>query len=457
MKTLGTRLLVAMALVALLGVGTVALIVGGSVSREFSSYVRRETESRAEGWLEPLADYYARQNSWEGAESLFIAAGEWHMGMRGQGRGMGMGMGGYQRILILDDQGKVAVDSQGSLVGQELEAAYRAQGLAIVLRGRTVGTLLWTTVDLTGVTALSQEYLVAVRQAVLFGALAVLVAAVVMSAVLSRQLAAPLRRLRRAAEAVAAGTPWPGVEVRSQDEVGDLARALNTMAADLQAAEEQRRQMTADVAHELRNPLSVVRGNLEALLDDVYPLDKEHLAPVYEETVLLQRLVDDLRTLSLAEGGQLHLKRQPVDVGDLLTRLADGTQVVAQDRGLSLTVDVAAGLPALSADPDRLRQVLGNLLANALRLTPRGGAVALRASAAEGGRTRLEVADTGAGIPAEELPHIFERFYRGDRTEREDGGSGLGLSIARALVEAHRGAISVHSEEGRGTVFTIIV
>jgi len=471
MHSLSGKLWLAMALVALLGVGTVAVIVGMTVSHEFTLYTRRGLQMRATSWAPVLADYYQQGGSWEGVESLLsdIAQGSSAMQDQGARHGKGKrpagagynaskaGQPGQHRVLLLDAQGRVLADSQGALVGQVLSEREREQAVAIQVGERIVGMLLLTTSDLSGVSPLEQEYLQAVKRAVLYASIAVIIVALLASTVLSHHLLAPLQRLTHAAEEMAAGARWPQVQVRSRDEIGELARALNTMAASLEAVEAQRRRMTADIAHELRNPLSVMRSNLEALFDDVYPLDKEHLTPVYEETLLLQRLVDDLRLLSLAESGQLSLQRQAIDVADLLDSVAESMRVVAEDKDIALQVQVEPGLPPLQADADRLRQVLGNLLSNALRYTPRGGAVTLSAARGDGGRIRLQVADTGPGIAPEDLPHVFERFYRGEQGHVSGGGSGLGLAIARALVEAHGGTISVESELGRGTIFTVLL
>jgi signal transduction histidine kinase len=213
--------------------------------------------------------------------------------------------------------------------------------------------------------------------------------------------------------------------------------------------------MTADIAHELRNPLSVIRGNLEAIFDGVYPTDIEHLTPIYEETMLLQRLVEDLRLLSLADAGQLQLIRSDVDVERLLAGVAEGAQAVAQDKGVTLRVEMPEELLVVDGDADRLRQVVGNLVSNALRYTQAGGMVTLGARSS-GTHVHMTIADTGPGIPVEDLPHVFDRFYRGDSArDRASGGSGLGLAIARALVEAHGGTIEVESAVGQGTAFLV--
>jgi two-component system OmpR family sensor kinase/two-component system sensor histidine kinase BaeS len=209
------------------------------------------------------------------------------------------------------------------------------------------------------------------------------------------------------------------------------------------------------VAHELRTPLSVIRGKLEGVLDGVYPATPEHLEPVLEETELLTHLVEDLRLLALAEAGQLPLEKQPMDVGDLLRDAQVNFSPQASDRGVTLALDLPAELPEVMADWRRVAQVLGNLLTNALRHTPEGGCVTLSAIAGQE-VVKVTVADTGAGIPPDDLPYIFERFWRGEKSRsrtRTDGGTGLGLAIARQLVELHGGTIRVETAPGEGSKF----
>jgi len=289
-----------------------------------------------------------------------------------------------------------------------------------------------------------------------------------------RSIATPLVDVMAAADAVAGGNLSARVPEHGPGEFGRLARSFNRMAEELERADQQRRNLTADVAHELRTPLHVIQGNLEGILDDVYAPTCEHIEATLEETRLLTRLVEDLRTLSLAEAGQLPLVREPVDVVELLADVGTSFSGQAEAAGIDLRVEPALD-PERNVDGDRpdltitgdvgrLDQVLGNLVANAIRHTPRGGSITLRAepalSVAEGPApdgVRITVRDTGKGIPAEDLPYIFDRFWRGDRSRSHTGGagSGLGLAIARQLVEAHGGRIDVESEMGRGTTFTI--
>ncbi len=263
-----------------------------------------------------------------------------------------------------------------------------------------------------------------------------------------RLLAFPLRDLIDAAERVEAGDLSPHVRVRGPRELRSLARAFNAMLERLRRTEDQRRRLLADVTHELRTPVAVIQGNLEAMLDGVYPADAEHLNPVFEETQVLSRLIDDLRTLSLAESGALQLHREPTDLGVLVGELAASFRAQAEAAGVELRTDLNDDLPLGEIDPLRVREVLANLTANALRHTPRGGEIRITGSL-EAGRDRvlLQVTDTGAGISPQELPHIFDRFYKSS----DSPGSGLGLAIARNLVAAHGGEIHAESRLGVGT------
>ena len=261
-----------------------------------------------------------------------------------------------------------------------------------------------------------------------------------------RLLALPLGDLVEAAHRVEAGDLDLRVRARGPRELRALARAFNSMLDRLRQNELQRRQLLADVTHELRTPLAVLQGNLEAMADGVYPADAEHLGPLLEETRLLSRLIDDLRTLSLAESGVLELHREPTDLGVLIGEVIAAFRAQAESGGVDLRAEVPEDVPLAEIDPLRVREVLSNLTANALRHTPRGGDVRIAVAAAPGS-LRFSVTDTGTGIAPEDLPHIFERFYK----TADSTGSGLGLAIARNLVLAHGGVIEAESPSGAGT------
>jgi len=265
-----------------------------------------------------------------------------------------------------------------------------------------------------------------------------------------RGSAGALGDLMVAASRVETGDYAARVRESGPADVRRLARAFNAMSTRLEADADERRQLLADVSHELRTPLSVIQGNVEGILDGLYPADRAHLEPILDEIGLLERLVDDLRTISLAETGGLQLHREPTDIGELLGEVVAAFGARAEAAGVALRRDVAPGLPTVDLDPTRMHQVLGNLVANAVRVTPSGGEIVLTATRAEG-RLRIEVRDTGPGIAADVLPHVFDRFYRaGDST-----GSGLGLPIARSLVEAHGGIIGAVSPAAGGTTMRI--
>lgn len=272
-----------------------------------------------------------------------------------------------------------------------------------------------------------------------------------------RGITIPLAEVMSAADAVAAGDLTTRVPENGDGQFNQLARSFNHMAGELERAEQQRRNLTADVAHELRTPLHIIQGNLEGILDGVYEPTAEHLNATLDETHLLARLVEDLRTLSLAEAGQLPLQLEPVDVGELLADVATSFSGQAEQAEVDLQVEVNGGSSLMvTADPGRLDQVLTNLIANALRHTAAAGSITLKAELIQDG-VRIVVQDTGEGIAAEDLPYIFDRFWRGDRSRAHASGvgAGLGLAIARQLVQAHGGRIAVESERGQGTRFMI--
>ena len=263
-----------------------------------------------------------------------------------------------------------------------------------------------------------------------------------------RRAASPIDDLTEAAGRVAGGDYSARVAERGPHEVRAVAQAFNSMAARLQTDAEQRRNLMADVTHELRTPLTVIQGNLEGLLDGVYPRDEAHLTPILEETRVLSRLVDDLRTLALAETGALKLRRELTDISPLVSETIASFRASADAAGVELRVEVPADLPLLDIDPARMREVLANLIANALRYTPAGGKITVECSLNEAGRRlTISVRDTGTGIPPGDLPQIFDRFYKSP----DSRGTGLGLAIARDLVTAHGGEIFARSEIGQGT------
>nr|WP_098014163.1 MULTISPECIES: HAMP domain-containing sensor histidine kinase [unclassified Streptomyces] len=272
------------------------------------------------------------------------------------------------------------------------------------------------------------------------------------------RLVRPLHALTGAAQRMRDGEQPESVPVSGDDEVGRLAAAFNDMSAHRARLEEQRKAMVSDVAHELRTPLSNIRGWLEAAQDGLADPDPAFVSSLLEEAVLLQHIIDDLQDLAAADAGVLRLHPESVEIRELLSQVAAAHQARAENAGVTLAVTATAPGPALLADPVRLRQAVGNLVSNAVRHTSEGGRVTLRAYAREegDGTVLVEVTDTGSGIPSDDLPRVFDRFWRAEKSRsRRTGGSGLGLAIVRKLVEAHGGTVDATSVEGEGSTFVL--
>ena len=442
MNKLWVQLTLAFSLVTLAGVALVALLANRQVGAEFRSFV---AQSQVDGspLVNELSDYYAAHAGWAGVDATlrdFVAA---RRGMSGRGP-----------AITLADAGGAIVYSTAAQPGPRLAEPERAAAAPIRAGGATVGFLLVQAGAGGPMSPAGQQFLAQVNRSLLQAGLLAGALGLLLGLLIARGVASPLSRLASAARQIAQGRLDQRLPLAGAAEVADVARAFNEMAAALQQSEQLRRSMIADVSHELRTPLTVIQGNLRALLDDVYPLDKAEIATIYDESVLLGRLVSDLRQLAQAEAGQLALRIQPSDAGALARGAIVPFEAGAAAQGVALTLAVPPGLPAVAADADRVRQVLHNLVANALRYTPAGGTVACAAHLDGETWVLFEVRDTGAGIAADDLPHVFERFWRADRSRsREQGGSGLGLAIARQIVEAHGGRIGAESQPGQGSRF----
>ncbi len=355
-------------------------------------------------------------------------------------------------------EGGVGIGSGTGAVASSVPApASLAAGTPITIAGRTVGTL-YAINNVNDPTSLAKDFLAAARRSVWLATAAAGAVALLLGFALFREIVAPVRQLTAAAQAMSGGNLEQRVAVTSRDEIGQLAGAFNQMADALAQQQLLRRNLMADVAHELRTPLTVIQGNLEAMLDGYLPLELDEIATLHEETMLLTRLVGDLRLLSVAEAGQLALDRKPVAPEELLQRAVEAVRREAETAQVTLALEAPADLPQVLVDEDRIVQVLSNLLHNALRYTSAGGRIevtAARGSSPDGKpEVMAEVADTGSGIAPADLPYVFDRFYRGDKSRsRATGGTGIGLALAKQLVEAHGGRIEVTSTLGAGSTF----
>ena len=468
MKRLWVQQTLAFSVVIIVIMSTVAIWINKSAVAEFRKYITlREVRVPGSG-VQELVEYHQQRGSWEGVESLLAEGVYFSDDWRGIRLGATLAeIGADERkrmpnVLLADADGRVVFDSDGKVKGKLLSRSDQGYAWPITETddGEVIGYLLLYFVDASE-HGPEKRFLDRVEQMLFAGTALAVISMLVVGALLNRRLNAPLQRLAAAARAVAAGDLNQQVEVGGSTEVAQVGQAFNEMTAALQEAETLRQNMVADVAHELRTPISVLQGNLWAILNDAYPLEKAEISRLYDETRLLSRLVEDLRELALADAGQLHLNLRPADIAQVIRRTVDNFGLAAEVQEVSLSAQLPDDLAPAQADPDRVAQVLRNLLVNALRHTPSGGSVTVSA-AAKIETLEIAIADTGEGIAPEDLPHVFERFWRADpaRTrsgigaeERLAGGTGLGLSVAQSLVKAQGGRIWVESTPGEGTVF----
>jgi signal transduction histidine kinase len=429
--------------VAVLGITLVALLANRVTVSELRYYMVRGQLTDAEDLRAELADYYTVHGTWDGVASVLSA---WH----GPGRGAGRGGG---QLYLANAEGRIVAGAARDELGRELDEATLKQGLPIETDGQILGTLIVSNAWTGALGQVEEEVLHQVNRALVWAGVGAVLVALLFGTVVSWRITTPVRRLTQAAEDIAAGNLDSRAEVRGEDEIGQLADSFNRMADNLARSDELRRRMTADIAHELRTPLSVIRGQIEAIQDGIFPPDAIHLAPIHEEILLLNRLIEDLRILALADAGQLALQREAVDPAALLRNTAAKFAPLAAEGDVTLAVQVPPRLPTVVVDSHRIEQVLTNLLANALRHTPPDGVVTLRAES-DPRCLLISVLDTGPGIQPQDVPHLFDRFWRGDKSRSRDrGGSGLGLAIARQLVEAHGGTIWAESGPDTGATF----
>lgn len=447
MQRLWVQLSLGSALIAVGCVLLVALLVNYQIDKQFRSFVAQD-QVRNSPLMARLASYYGTQRTWTGVEEVFLSRG------RGQGQGMGM-MHGAPSFILVDERGQVVYADEADQLAEKLTTADLGRGVPITWQGQTVGYLVVRPAGFAALSPAAAQFLTGINQA-LFQAGAITAGlGIVLGLVLARGLVSPINRLAKAAHQIARGDLQQRVPITGSTEIAALAGAFNTMTSSLEQAEQLRQQLVADIAHELRTPLSVIQGNLQAMLEGVYPLEPAELAIIYDETLLLSRLVADLRELAQADAGQLRLNLQPVDLSPLVEHAVAVFAEQAEAANVHINTNVVENLPPVLADGDRVRQVLHNLLLNALRYTPVGGAITISAAlATSADYIEVSVADTGSGIAEEDLPHVFGRFWRADRSRARDrGGSGLGLAIVERLVVAHGGRIGVESTLGEGSRF----
>jgi signal transduction histidine kinase len=454
MNRLWVRLALAFAIVAVISIGLASLLADLAVDREFRSFVgQNEANLQNSDLATKLSDYYTQHQSWIDVGTILTQT------QPPAGRGPQPGglppdrFGPPLALIVTDASYQIMFDSQRRRMGEALSQSERAAATPLQAQGQTIGYLVFTPGPVATLRPSEQNFVDQVRQSLVVAAVLASLIGAVLGLAFSRTLTRPLDRLAAAARAIAAKDLTQRVKPGGTIEVANVAHAFNDMAASLQKSEELRRNLVADVAHELRTPLSVMQGSLTAQLDGVFPLDLTETAKLYDETRLLSRLVDDLRELAQVEAGQLHLNMGAIDLVQLIITTTGAFTTMASEKQAALKIEAPDRLPLAKADSERCAQVLRILLNNALRHTGANGSITIAATSRPD-VIEVSVRDTGEGIASSELPFVFDRFWRGDKSRaRETGGSGLGLAIAKQLIEAQGGSIGVESQAGQGSRF----
>lgn len=440
--SLNFRLLAAFAVVIIVVIGSAFFLAHRTARIELSHFEERVEAGQDARVEAELVRYHHLAAGWEGVQPLVE---QW--------------AGFFQRRIVLTDaRGIVVADSASILLGQPYATGATGHHMFRMAGMVDIGTVYIAPGESPDITGASLEITYnSIGRFFLWGGLIAIVAAILLTFLLSRRILAPVKAIASATRRFGRGDFSHRVDAGVKGELGELARSFNTMADDLEHTQRLRRNMVADIAHELRTPLANLSGYLEAIRDGVIKADEDVVRSLNEEAATLARLIDDLQELSLADAGELKLVIQTEDIARLIKETVTALNAKAAARGLTITTRLARGLPPAAIDAQRIRQVLHNLLENAMAHTTKGGKITVDTKA-DGKMINVAVTDTGEGIPAAELPLIFERFYRVDKSRaRETGGSGLGLTIARRLVEAHGGTIRAESKPGKGSTFTFTV
>ncbi len=460
LKSLYWKFILAFAGIAFITAALVALFIRLTNADRLTQLIIDQQRSNLE---QALASYYQQNGSWEGV------ADNWQ---QIQSRTFpppastppphgspGNPPGNFEHGNLLglaDAEGEVIVSVDPNYpTGSKLPTDVLKTGTAVTVSGAQVGTIL-TARQPPNLNPQEASFLQRTNQALIYAILGALLVALILGFFLARTLTQPLRALTQAAQRISQGQLEQEVRVSSNDEIGQLAAAFNSMSQEVARVNQLRKRMTADIAHDLRTPLTVISGYIESMRNGVLKPTPQRLDLIYSEIERLQNLVGDLRMLSLADAGELILNPQNIPPVALLNRAATLFKNQAEQQNIEICVEAASELPEIRVDEARMMQVFGNLISNSLRYTPAGGTIRLSAQASDH-QVEICVQDTGSGIPSEEIPYIFDRFRRSDRSRHaENGESGLGLAIVKALVELHGGSTRAESVAGFGTTIYML-
>ncbi len=468
---LGIKLTALLAALVVVGSAVTLFVVTQITQHHFRDYIADQDAMQARHMAGSFASYFSERGSFSGAEALVERAprdrrhGERSMmdemhEMRGSMGDMPMEPAEPERVVLVEEDGTVAVDTSGAPLTEEIAARATEHGVAVMHGEEPVGWVLVGSMIDDSFGPQQEQFLASVRMAVIVSAMTVSLIALLLGSLFLAGLIRPLRHLTAAAQAVASGDLTVPVTTTADDEIGILADTFRSMHDTLAQAEEERRRMFRDLAHELRTPVTLLRGEIEAMLDGIYPVNADSLHSLHQEIAVLDRLIADVRTVSSMDSPGFSVQRSRTDIDSLLERVRKPFQREAADRGIGIAIETEIGLPEIEVDRERIRQVLANLITNAIRHSETADRITLgaRRASAETPGVEITVEDNGKGIPEDERRAVFERLYRVDRARsRSTGGSGLGLAVARQIVEAHEGSIAAATADGGGTRVTVFL
>lgn len=461
MFRLRSRIMLSFTLIIICGTLLMVFFVNITTRSGYQSFSQQNDIDMAESLSFPLAEFYRVNGSWDGVESLL----QFPLNRTGTMREM-MGRPGGQlnhpggmlpQIILTDSSGYIIFKTDSHIENgktrysrDDLEKARK-----IVLNNRTVGFILAGTMIHKGLTNNERVFLNRTLTVIILVSLLILAASMVASWLLASRLSGPVSLMAKASRDVRNGDLTIKIPVEGRDELAQLSASFNEMVLALNKNDRWRKQIIADSAHELRTPVSLIQGNLEMILDGLYKADENRLKDIYNETLVLSRLIEELQLLSSAESGSMILNMEEIDLSELIGNGLRAFEAEAEKSSIDLRTNLEDPIPHIRGDYQKLKQVLSNVLANAFRHTPERGFINITARIKDR-EILISVEDSGPGIPDEDLEKIFERFYRTDSgRNRNYGGSGLGLAISREIIKLHGGSISAHSEKGKGGLIFI--
>jgi signal transduction histidine kinase len=462
MRSISWKLAGAFLLIVIITVGLMAYFANTNATREFNQYIAQGNQKNIQNASTVLGQFYSQTSNWNNVQSQLPA----------------LLHSPNDRLVVADASGTIVGDTADQWLGQTADSIGLSGGTVIIASGQNIGEVFLITRQTgngkgnmggkgnsTATTPMAvtseQNFLDKFNNSLLITGLVVAALALILGFLLTYQITRPLKVLVNGVRQITKGNLGHRVNIKSKDELNDLGQSFNTMAASLDNAEQERKRIIADIAHDLRTPLTVIEGTVTAIQDGVFKPDNERMDAIKEQTALLTRLTSDLRDISLVDSGQLKLMKSPTNLSELVRRKTAQFEVKAREKGIKINTNLLGEPLKVNIDPARIEQVLGNLITNAIRYTSAGSiTITLRQVDQDTAHqiTKpgfiLSVADTGEGIAPEHLPHVFERFYRVEKSRvRNESGSGLGLAIVKQMVQAHGGKVWVESNIGKGSIF----